>query len=140
MIATTPKKRGSSSSSGLPKAIEEAKEKRRAAEEHPIEDFLKGMFGGVSGGVGDSPLAQDQEGLPPLDWLKSKFRTKSAAIRYLVNQKVPIKTIAAHLGIRYQHARNVATQQLKRGPNESWQPKPDTPPELDPTDDNIEEG
>jgi len=113
---------------GLPRQLEEEEEKQSFAEQHPVEDFIKDMFGGDA-------MAKDQDGLPPLDWLKSKFRTKSAAIRYLVNQKVPIKTIARHLGIKYQHARNVATQQLKRGPNEDWHPKPDAV-EGDPTDDN----
>lgn len=68
-----------------------------------------------------------QNGLPPLDWLKSQFQTKSAAIRYLVSQGHETKLIAKHMGVRYQMVRNVKTNQLKRGPNESWMPKQEPP-------------
>ena len=129
--------------SGLPRQIEEEEEEEaeRLRAEHPIEDFLKDMFGGDA-------LAKDQEGLPNLDWLKSKFKTKSAAIRYLVNQGHPVKVISRHLGLRYQHVRNVATQQLKRGPNEDWrQPYkedpsliPPTPPVPAPPEEEPEDG
>ena len=106
---------------GLPRQLEEEEEAREQAAKHPIDDFLRGMFG-------PDGTAVDQDGLPSLEWLKSQYKTKSAAIRYLVNQGYPIKVISKHLGIKYQHARNVATQQLKRGPNEDWRPKPTATP------------
>jgi hypothetical protein len=76
---------------------------------------------------GDGSPRESQEGLPSLEWLKGQFKTKSAAIRYLhsdLGGAHPPKVIAKHLGIRYQHARNVCTTPLKRGPNEDWRPKP----------------
>ena len=80
---------------------------------------------------------------PSLAWLRSNYKTKSAAIRYLVSQEWPIKTIAKNLGLKYQHVRNVATQQLKRGPNEDWRPKPKAPASPlipgDDTDDEFDE-
>jgi hypothetical protein len=75
---------------------------------------------------GDGSPRENQEGLPSLEWLKNQFRTKSAAIRYLhsdMGGAHPPKIIAKHLGIRYQHARNVCITELKRGPNEDWRPK-----------------
>jgi len=81
------------------------------------EEFAREMFG-------DAGISQSEEhGLPTLGWLKENYKTKSAAIRYLVHEGFQIKHIAKHLGIKYQHARNVATQTLKRGPNEDWRPK-----------------
>jgi hypothetical protein len=83
------------------------------------EEFAKRFFG-------DSSPQETQEGLPTLAWLKEQFRTKSAAIRYLNSElggSHPPKVIAKHLGIRYQHARNVCTTTLKRGPNEDWRPR-----------------
>ena len=79
-----------------------------------LEEFLTEMHGGFD-------TAQD--GLPSLEWLKDNYQTKSAAIRYLVSLGIPVKVIAKHLGVKYQHARNVATNPLKRGPNEDWRPK-----------------
>jgi len=78
------------------------------------EAFAKQMFGEA-----DTP----QSGMPSLSWLKSQFKTKSARIRYLINEGFQTKDIAKHLGVRYQHVRNVAIQKLKRGPNESYVPK-----------------
>lgn len=69
---------------------------------------------------GTNSLAQPIDGLPSEVWLKSQFKTKSATIRYLVSQGHPIKSIARHLGMKYQHVRNVAKSELKRGPNEDW--------------------
>ena len=43
--------------------------------------------------------------------------TKSAAIRGLAKKGLKVKRIATKLGIRYQHARNVLTRPLKRGPH-----------------------
>ena len=69
---------------------------------------------------GTNTLAQPIDGMPSVEWLQSQFQTKSAIIRYLVSQDHPIKSIARHLGMRYQHVRNVAKSELKRGPNEDW--------------------
>lgn len=69
---------------------------------------------------GDNTLAQPVDGLPSVEQLQQTFQTKSAVIRYLVSQGHPIKSIARHLGMRYQHVRNVAKSELKRGPNEDW--------------------
>lgn len=66
-----------------------------------------------------SPIGADK-GLPTLEWIKEQFSTKSAAVRYLVNQGHEVKDIAKHLNMRYQHVRNVANNPLKRGPNEDW--------------------
>lgn len=108
---------------GLPKKVEEVEEIQEATGGQSPEEFVEELFGEAD---------QPQHGMPPLSWLKSQFKTKSAAIRYLVNQGFPIKLIAKHLGLRYQHARNVATSELKRGPNEDWRKpllnKEDTPP------------
>lgn len=98
--------------SGLPKAVEqELEDEERRASEPTMEDHIKELHGTM-----DKP----QEGLPSLEYLKEHFQTKSAAIRFLVNQGYEVKAIAKHLGIRYQHARNVAKTELKRGPNEDW--------------------
>lgn len=56
----------------------------------------------------------------PLSWLKSNFKTKSGAIRYLHQKGYNPKQIAQHLNIKYQHAYNVTHQTLKRGPNEAY--------------------
>lgn len=69
---------------------------------------------------GENTLAQPVDGLPSVEQLQQTFQTKSATIRYLVSQGHPIKSIARHLGMRYQHVRNVAKSELKRGPNEDW--------------------
>ncbi len=66
-----------------------------------------------------SPVGSEK-GLPTLEWIKENFQTKSAAVRYLINQKFEVKDIAKHLNMKYQHVRNVATSPLKRGPNEDW--------------------
>ena len=66
-----------------------------------------------------SPIGSEK-GLPTREWLKEQFSTKSAAVRYLVNQGFEVKDIAKHLNMRYQHVRNVARTDLKRGPNEDW--------------------
>lgn len=69
---------------------------------------------------GSNSLAQPVDGLPSVEWLQGQFQTKSAVIRYLVSLGHPIKSIARHLGMKYQHVRNVAKSELKRGPNEDW--------------------
>jgi hypothetical protein len=103
---------------GLPAQLER---EREILEGQSPEEFAEEFFGAA-----DKP----QDGLPTLDELKTRYKTKSAAIRYLVSIGTPVKVIAKHLGIKYQHARNVATTQLKRGPNEDWRPAPlNTQPE-----------
>lgn len=69
---------------------------------------------------GDNTLSQPVDGLPSMEWLQDTFKTKSAIIRYLTSQGHEVKSISRHLGMRYQHVRNVAKSTLKRGPNEDW--------------------
>ena len=66
-----------------------------------------------------SPVGSEK-GLPTREWITETFSTKSAAVRFLVNQGFEVKDIAKHLNMKYQHVRNVATTNLKRGPNEDW--------------------
>lgn len=100
------------SKKGLPKAVQaELDEEEGRSHEPTMEEFVKELHGTV-----DKP----QDGLPSLEWLKSQFGTKSAAVRYLINQGYEVKAISKHLGMRYQHVRNVANTPLKRGPNEDW--------------------
>lgn len=80
------------------------------ADVHTLDEFLKQTF--KQGTEGD---------MPARDWLKSQFKTKSAAIRFLDSKGYKPKEIAAHLEIRQQHVRNVLGQELKRGPNEAFQ-------------------
>lgn len=68
----------------------------------------------------NSTTLEATDGMPALEWLKQTFKTKSGAIRYLQQQGYNAIQIAKHLGIKYQHARNVMTQELKRGPNETY--------------------
>lgn len=96
---------------GKPRALEVEEELNDA---QSPEEFAQEFFGSS---------AQPQSDLPSPEQLKKTFQTKSAAIRFLVEKGVPVKTIAKHLGIRYQHVRNVATNVLKRGPNEDWKAK-----------------
>lgn len=77
-----------------------------------LDEFLGGMFQQTATG--------DGSGMPTLDWLKTKFKTKSAAIRYLHEQGHSVNEIRKHLNLKYQHVRNVLTTQLKRGPNEDF--------------------
>jgi hypothetical protein len=93
-----------------------ARKPRKTDDNAPKEDlksFIEEMHG-------EGSTALPQEGLPSIEWLKEQFQTKSAIIRYLINQGFDVKTITKHLGLRYQHVRNVATGTLKRGPNEDW--------------------
>lgn len=66
-----------------------------------------------------SPIGSEK-GLPTVEWLKEQFGTKSATVRYLINQGFIVKDIAKHLNMKYQHVRNVSLTPLKRGPNEDW--------------------
>jgi DNA invertase Pin-like site-specific DNA recombinase len=103
------------SSKGLPKALQADLDDENAQHEREVglQEFVAEMHG-------EGAATQPQDGLPSLDWLKETFKTKSAVIRYLVNQGHSVNDIAKHLGLRYQHVRNVATAPLKRGPNEDW--------------------
>lgn len=96
---------------GKPKAKQVNDDAPDYAQEPTMEEFIRDMHGSS-----DTP----QDGLPSMDFLKSKFETTSAMIRYLTSLGHQPKVIAKHLGIRYQHARNVANSELKRGPNEDW--------------------
>lgn len=102
----TPKPR----KTGKPKALEDD-EITETPPEQSLDDFLREMHQ-------TSTQEQKFEGMPPLDWLKSKFKTKSGVIRYLIGKGFPKAAIAKHLGVKYQHVRNVSVQVLKRGPNE----------------------
>src|SRR5688572_6315099 len=97
---------------GLPLALEEQAE---ILEQESPREFVEAFF--------PDGAAQQQSDLPSVDWLKQQFQTKSAAIRYLYNldpQTSQVAKIAKHLGIKYQHARNVIKTVPKRGANEDW--------------------
>jgi len=116
---------------GKPKAEEQTD----TPQEQSFEEFAKDFFPQDS-----DVLAAPQEGMPSLKWLKEQYQTKSAAIRYLVSEQGgqhPVRKIAKHLGLRYQHVRNVAKTPLKRGPNEDWRPKPTAPNRDDSTDETT---
>lgn len=102
-------------SKGLPKALEEElrESERHEAAAEDLRSFVQSMHG-------EDAASLPQDGLPTLDWLREQFQTKSAIIRYLVNRGFEVKVISKHLGVRYQHVRNVANAPLKRGPNEDW--------------------
>ena len=97
------------STKGLPKALQPKEE--RDPNEPTLEEFIKDLHGQAD---------QPQDGLPPLTWIKETFQTKSAAVRYLINQGHSVRDISKHLGMKYQHVRNVSVNPLKRGPNEDW--------------------
>lgn len=113
---------------GKPKKLEQDDElpKDGIHGDGSLEQFVQNMHS-------ETGPSQKIDGMPSIEWLKSQFKTKSAVIRYLVSEQCmrdhkrtepfPIKDIAKHLGVRYQHVRNVATSPLKRGPNEDWRPK-----------------
>lgn len=103
------------SKKGLPRAIQAELDEEEA--QHEAEADLRSFIADMHG---EDAASLPQEGLPSLDWLRDQFKTKSAIIRYLVNQKFSVNSIAKHLGLRYQHVRNVANAPLKRGPNEDW--------------------
>lgn len=90
--------------------------------EQTPKEFVKEMFG-------EEGIAEPQEGLPSIEWIKENYKTKSAAIRYLISKNFKVKEISKHLGIRYQQVRNVAKNPLKRGPNEDWRPKDQRQPQ-----------
>jgi hypothetical protein len=76
-----------------------------------LDRFLETQFG--------QSMTSDN-GMPSADWLRTKLKTKSAVIRYLHYKGFKVKDISKHLGLRYQHVRNVLTTELKRGPNEPF--------------------
>lgn len=90
---------------GLPKPVED---------DVTLSEFIQTMHEPNYSPVGS------EKGLPTREWLKETFQTKSAAVRYLINQGFEVKDIAKHLDMRYQHVRNVSKTDLKRGPNEDW--------------------
>lgn len=100
-------------SKGLPKALQELEEPEKAKAEPTLEEFVNEMHG-------DHSTSKPVEGWPSIEWLQDTFQTKSAIIRYLISTGKEVKDIAKHLGMRYQHVRNVAKGELKRGPNEDW--------------------
>lgn len=103
---------------GLPRALEEDAEiEEKQSPQQFIEDFFPPT----------EPKEESKDGLPSMEWLKEQYKTKSAVIRYLCSLGFDVKAIAKHTGIRYQMVRNVATTELKRGPNEDWRPKPKAP-------------
>jgi hypothetical protein len=124
---------------GLPRSIEEEERRierlEKEGEALTPEEFVEQMF---DDGTAEPQFAPDGRELPSLEWLKATFSTKSAAIRYLRSQQFEVKTIAKHLGVRYQHVRNVSTQKLKRGPNEDWT-KPYHPPQQEPKADENDD-
>jgi DNA-binding NarL/FixJ family response regulator len=88
-------------------------------EPESLADFLAETFGHSD--IGPEPEPQIPEGqLPSIAWIRKNFKTKSAAIRYLINKGHSVKDIAALLNVKYQHVRNVKVTHLKRGPNEDW--------------------
>lgn len=99
---------------GLPKALEGEEAETPKTKVQTPEEFAREFFGEA-----DKP----QSDMPPLAWLKEQYKTKSAAIRYLVNLGYAVKDISKHMDIKYQMVRNVAKNPLKRGPNEDWRPK-----------------
>lgn len=109
---------------GKPAALEREEEELDDPKVESLNTFLREMHGESLESA--DPENQDrQEGdpskLPALGWLKDHFKTKSATIRYLtIERKFPVAQVAKHLGIKYQHVRNVTKQVLKRGPNESF--------------------
>ena len=107
--------KGSTKNKGLPKAVQRELEDAEGQVEktETLESFINEMHG-----EGSTAVAQGD--MPSKEWLQEQFKTKSAIIRYLINQGHEVRAITKHLGLRYQHVRNVATGNLKRGPNEDW--------------------
>lgn len=78
-----------------------------------IEDVVTELFG--------TQTYQHTKGAwPPILWLQERFKTKSAIIRWLFEEGHTVKEIAKQYGFKYQHVRNVLTNELKRGPNEPF--------------------
>lgn len=88
----------------------------REANREALADLLLADVLGLA--PGPSPTVEG--GLPNLAWLKETFKTSSAQIRYLHEQGHSVNAIHKHLGLRYQHVRNVLKGELKRGPHEAF--------------------
>lgn len=93
--------------------------------EQTMDEFLREMHQtttlGDNGDTGTPDTSDsDKPKMPSLAELKRTFKTKSAVIRHLHTEGFQVKDIAKHLGLRYQHVRNVLTTELKRGPNENF--------------------
>jgi hypothetical protein len=110
MSKTTKKK-------GLPKSVQEAIDRTGDDGPQPETQSLEAF---IFEQHGEGVAVQSQEGMPSIEWLMEQFKTKSAVIRYLINQGHTINQIHKHTGWRYQMCRNIATSPLKRGPNEDW--------------------
>lgn len=108
---------------GKPKALEQ-EEGGDGIEQETLDDFLRNMHGESIQSADSENQARDEDDpskLPSIAWLKEHFKTKSAMIRYLtIERKIKVAVAAKHLGVKYQHVRNVTHQVLKRGPNESF--------------------
>lgn len=104
---------------GKPKApVDEHDDAAESASTPAVPDQNLGEF--INELHGDNTLSQPIDGMPSMEWLQEQFKTKSAVVRYLTSKGYEVKNIARHLGMRYQHVRNVAKSTLKRGPNEDW--------------------
>lgn len=115
--------------SGKPRALELEEDEISELEAPPeptMSQFVEEMFPTTEAELQEAPMGQ----LPTLGFIKAKFKTKSAAIRYLNTRGIAVKEIAKFLGFRYQHVRNVLKNELKRGPNEDFTIKPDSPTAL----------
>lgn len=90
--------------------------------DHNLESFLKEVFDDPNVEVPKAPLDPNDPriAMPSMAFLKEHFKTQSAIIRYLHSKGFQVKDIAKHMNTRYQHVRNVLTNQLKRGPNEPF--------------------
>ena len=87
--------------------------------DHNIESFIQELFGDQLPPPPPDPL-DPRSAMPSMQFLKEHFKTKSAIIRYLHSKNFAVKDIAKHMNTKYQHVRNVLTNELKRGPNEKF--------------------
>lgn len=87
--------------------------------DHNIESFMAEVFGDQLPKPPPDPL-DPRTAMPSMQFLKEHFKTKSAIIRYLHSKNFAVKDIAKHMNTKYQHVRNVLTNELKRGPNEKY--------------------
>jgi hypothetical protein len=111
-------------SRGRPKALQDEEDGDTDEHNAPPEtlaQFLRDIHQESTESIAEADSSADPNTLPSLGWLKEHFKTKSATIRYLViDRGFPVNRVAKHLGLKYQHVRNVSTQKLKRGPNEDF--------------------
>ena len=84
--------------------VEEPGVKRSAFDSPNLNAFL--------GQIHEESVHSGKEGMPSIKWLKENFATKSGRIRYLTEKGFTPKEISDHLGIKYQHAYNVASLEL----------------------------